>query len=49
MRESRGWLKFIICTNLLRDVQAQPLVDEAGELLRMLAKSALTARGPKTE
>jgi four helix bundle protein len=49
MRESRGWLKFLVRTGLLSTSRVQPVVDEATELLRMLAKSASTARKRKEE
>jgi len=44
MRESRGWIRFSAKAKLVEWKQIHSLVDEAGQLLRMLAKSAQTAR-----
>ena len=44
MRESSGWLRFIVLTNLLPQGRIAPLIEESEQLLRMLAKSAITAR-----
>ncbi len=44
MRESNGWLKFIVRTKMLPQKRIAPLIEESEHLLRMLAKSAITAR-----
>jgi four helix bundle protein len=44
MRETRGWLRFIIKTKLQRESKLSPLLDEREQLLRMLSKSVLTAK-----
>ena len=44
MRESRGWLKFIILTKMLPEQTITTLIEESEQLLRMLSKSASTAR-----
>ena len=47
MRETRGWLRFIIKTKLQPESKVSPLLDECEQLLRMLSKSVLTAKlGP---
>ena len=47
MRESNGWLKFIVLAKMLPQGRIAPLSEESEQLLRMLAKSASTARkGP---
>src|SRR5213592_2998839 len=47
MRESNGWLKFIVLAKMLPQGRIAPLIKESEELLRMLAKSAITAgKGP---
>jgi len=44
MRESRGWIRFCAKAKLVAWKQIDSLEDEADQLLRMLAKSARTAR-----
>jgi four helix bundle protein len=44
MRETRGWLRFIIKTKLQQESKLSPLLDECEQLLRMLSKSVLTAK-----
>ena len=44
MRESRGWILFSAKTKLVRYSEIDSLVCECSQLLRMLAKSALTAK-----
>jgi four helix bundle protein len=44
MRESRGWIRFCAKANLVEWKQINSLEDEADQLLRMLAKSARTAK-----
>jgi four helix bundle protein len=48
--ETRGWLKFIVLTQLLPARRIQVLVEECDQLCRILGKSVVTARltrGPK--
>jgi methylmalonyl-CoA epimerase len=45
LRETRGWLRFIVKAELLSGSKMTGLVDEAEELCRMLGKSVLTAKG----
>ena len=45
LRESRGWLRFIVKAELLPKVKMEALVDEAEQLCRILGKSILTAKG----
>jgi four helix bundle protein len=49
MRESGGWLKFVILVKLLPERRVTPLKRESEELLRMLVKSAITSRKPPQE
>jgi len=44
LRESRGWLRFIIIAELLPADKMVPAVDEAEQLCRILGKSILTAK-----
>ncbi len=44
MRESRGWIKFCLKSGLVSAKEIHPLLEEANQLFRMLAKSASTAR-----
>jgi len=44
MRESRGWIRFCGKAKLAEWKRIESLADEADQLLRMLAKSARTAR-----
>lgn len=43
LRESRRWLRLIQRVPLLKAAQAQPLVDETEELIRIFAASLRTA------
>lgn len=45
MRETRGWLRFIVKCELQPAATMIPLIDAAEELLRMLASSFRTAKG----
>lgn len=45
LRETRGWLRFIVKAELLSGAKMTGLVDEAGQLCRILGKSVLTAKG----
>jgi four helix bundle protein len=44
LRESRGWLRFIVKAELLPKVKMEGLIDEAEQLCRILGKSILTAK-----
>ena len=44
MRETRGWLRFIIIRSLLPEKKVATLLDEAEQLLRMSIKSVKTAK-----
>ena len=44
MRESRGWIRFCAKAKLVEWKEIDSLENEADQLLRMLAKSARTAR-----
>jgi four helix bundle protein len=44
MRETRGWLRFIVKLKLPVDAPLPRLIDESEQLLRMLSKSVRTAR-----
>jgi len=49
MRETRGWLRFIVKLELQPLAKMNPLIAEAEELLKMLARSFATAKGrPRT-
>ena len=43
MKETRGWLRFIVKADLLRAKRIDPIRTEAEELAKILAKSILTA------
>jgi methylmalonyl-CoA epimerase len=45
LRETRGWLRFVVKAELLPEKQMAGHVDEAEQLCRILGKSVLTARG----
>ena len=45
MRETRGWLRFIVKLQLQPSAIMTPLINEAEELFRMLASSFRTAKG----
>jgi four helix bundle protein len=44
LRESRGWLKLIIRSELLPDRRMESLLEEASALCNIIAQSILTAR-----
>ena len=44
MRESRGWIRLIIRTNLLPEERMADLLDECMQLCRIIAKSIVTAK-----
>ncbi len=43
MKETRGWLRFIVKAELLKETRIAPLVSESEELAAILAKSITTA------
>lgn len=44
LRESRGWLRFIVKAELLAAEKMSKLIDEAEQLCRILGKSIITAK-----
>lgn len=44
LRETRGWLRFIIKASLLPNSRIGEVLDESEQLARILAKSILTAK-----
>jgi len=44
MRETRGWLRFIVMTKMQPQKKLASLLDESEQLLKILAKSVLTAK-----
>jgi four helix bundle protein len=44
LKETRGWLKFCIIAELLREKQITPLLDEDEQLIRIVASSIITAK-----
>lgn len=45
LRESLYWLKLVERTDLISGKEMQPLLDEANELIKIVAKSLITAKG----
>lgn len=48
LRETRGWLRFIVKSDLLPAAKLADLIDEAEQLCRILGKSVLTAKSART-
>ena len=48
MRETRGWLRFIVKTRMQPQAKMTCLLDEAEQLLKMLTKSLLTVKNRRT-
>ena len=44
LKETRGWLRFIIIAELLSRKKTEPLLDEAEQLIRIVASSVVTAK-----
>ncbi len=44
LRESLYWLKLVERTDLISGKELQPLLDEANELIKIVAKSVITAK-----
>src|SRR5687767_9976551 len=42
LRETRGWLRFVVMSELLPQTKLGDLIDETEQLCRILGKSALT-------
>jgi four helix bundle protein len=45
LRESRYWLRLIICVKLVPEERVECLLDECNQLCAILAKSIMTAKG----
>jgi four helix bundle protein len=45
MRETRGWLRFVVKLEMQPPTNMNPLIDESEELLKMLVSSFRTAKG----
>ena len=45
LKETRGWLRFIVIAELLPEKRIAPLLDEAEQLIRIVGKSIATAKG----
>ncbi len=48
LRETRGWLRFIVKAELLSEQKVTPLLAECEELAKIIAQSTLTARNGTT-
>jgi len=44
LKETRGWLRFIRMAEMLKEQRVANLVDECEQLIRILAKSVVTAK-----
>src|SRR5215469_7147868 len=44
LKETRGWLRFIIISEMLTEKKIAPLLDEAEQLIRIIASSIVTAK-----
>lgn len=49
MRESRGWLRFIVISELLPASEMTAVIDEAEQLCRILGKSVIAAKCRRRE
>lgn len=49
LRETRGWLKFIVKADLLGAAKLAEAIDESEQLCRILGKSVLTAKKSRPE
>jgi four helix bundle protein len=45
LKETRGWLRFVVIAGLLAEKRITPLLDEAEQLIRIIATSVVTAKG----
>ena len=44
LKETRGWLRFIFIAGLLPEKKISPLCEEAEQLIRIIARSIVTAK-----
>jgi four helix bundle protein len=44
LKETRGWLRFCIIAELLAQKRIAPLLDEAEQLIRIVASSVIAAK-----
>ncbi len=49
LKETRGWLRFIVIAELLRAKKIAPLHEESQELIKILGRSISTARSNRRE
>jgi four helix bundle protein len=49
LRESRVWLKLCLKAGLVKEHKLSPLIDECSALMRILAKSILTAKANRRQ
>ncbi len=49
LRESRGWLKFVVIAELQPKAKMSALIDEAEQLCRILGKSVVTAKSNRNQ
>jgi len=47
LKETRGWLRFIVIAELLPEKRITPLLDEAEQLIRIIASSIVTAKASR--
>src|SRR5215471_10338584 len=45
LKETRGWLRFVIIAELLQEKKIATLLEEAEQLIRIVARSVITAKG----
>jgi len=45
LKETRRWLRFIVIAELLSEKRVATLLDEAEQLIRIVASSIITAKG----
>jgi len=48
LRETAGWLRFVARAQLLKSLQLSDLIDEGEQLMKMIAKSIVTAKSRAT-
>jgi four helix bundle protein len=48
MKETRGWLRFTIIADLLREKKVAAVLDESEQLCKILAQSVLTAKSRRS-
>ena len=47
LKETRGWLRFIVIAELLSEKRIATLLDEAEQLIRIVASSIITAKNKR--